>query len=314
MIFILTEAGSTEGMGHVVRLFALCQLLEIENSVTVCIKTNWDKEQCAGIDFFFKQVSFFKTEVDAVNEIPYGSIVFIDAYTFNVDEINRYKAEKNWKLLFIADVHLRVPDADILVNHLPWISEESYPDASIGKMLTGSKYAILREAFYKKKPVQEEDSVFICLGGADVVQQIMNIYNGLLENGFSEDKINVLYNRPLDNVKSENLFLNLGAEDVYSLISKANLCFIAPGNISYEVFSIHKTAIMGHTSTTQVDVAMKFNDIGLCYNIGSWATADFSQLPVWIDRAKQTRAIQECFFNRSDYLYLKSDLLSFIRY
>jgi spore coat polysaccharide biosynthesis predicted glycosyltransferase SpsG len=312
MIFILTEAGGKEGMGHVVRLFALCQLINIENEVTAYIKISWDKDDCSGINFFFKHVKFVKETIDAVNEIPAGSIIFVDAYNFNIADINRYKTEKRWKVLFIADVHPHVPDADLLINHLPWISEKNYSNARIGKMLLGSKYAILREAFYKKKPVKEEDRIFICLGSGDVSQQILNIYTGLLKNGISPQKIDILFNRPIDGISLESLSLNLNADEVYTLISKANLCFIAPGNVSYEVFSIHKTTIMGYTSPTQVDVAKKFSDIGLCLNVGSWTTANFINLPVWINNAKQTKASQECFFNSSDYLFLKKEILSFI--
>jgi UDP-2,4-diacetamido-2,4,6-trideoxy-beta-L-altropyranose hydrolase len=310
--FVITEGGKKIGMGHIVRQFALCQLLNIENEVTTYIKTDSIAEESWLTNLFFKKTCLITDIDEAFEQIPANAIVFIDGYSFYVNRINQVKKLKNWQIIFIADVNKEVPDCEVLINHLPWITNNFYTKAIILKKLLGPKYAILRKPFYSTKKKPEEGRVLICLGGSDIRQQIDKIYSALISNGFPLEKIDVLYNNPLKNSSIKNLHYNLSAEQVFSLISRAHLCFITPGNISYEVFSINKIAIMGYISESQKTVAQKFHDLKLCYNIGAWDTADFKNLPIWITEAAQTKNAQKIFFNGLNILNIKNELSSYL--
>ncbi|MBC7387898.1 MAG: hypothetical protein H7329_01680 [Opitutaceae bacterium] len=298
--FVLAEAGRSYGMGHVVRLFALCELLGIEKQVKVCIKTDWTAEEASAIDFLFHQIELVKDDHAAIDKIPPGSIVLMDGYHFSIEKINEAKKQKQWKIVFVADVQQHVPNCDLLINHLPWIKETDYPDAIIEKKLVGPSFAILRKPFYSKKKILSENRILVCLGGSGVENILLHIYSALIANGIAADKIDVLYNRPINGIPEHSIHFNLGAEQVYKLIAKAGVCFITPGNISYEVFSIGRNAVMGTVTENQVPVARKFNDLNLAFNIGSWATANFENLQLWIDEASNTSNCQKLFFKKMD--------------
>ena len=309
-IYVLTEGGKKMGMGHIIRQFALCRLLKIENKVNVYLKTDWTDKEIERIDLSFKSLFIVKNIDEALEKIPSDVLVLMDAYNLDIAKINRTKKLKNWQIIFVADVHKEVPDCEVLINHLPWIKKKCYSKADISKKLLGPKYAILRKPFYSIKRFSDKGRVLVCLGGSSVENQIKNIYKGLIANGISSSKIDILYNKPINTVPIKNIHFNLNAKQVYSLISKANLCLITPGNISYEVFSINRPVVMGYVSESQKTITKKFHEMGLSYNIGDWNKADFTYLTVWIKESIATKHIQTKIFSHLNDQNIIKELFS----
>lgn len=311
-LVVIAEGGKKIGMGHIVRQFALCQLLNIQHKVTAYVQSDWTNEEASAMDFFFDTFHLVTDVFNVLEQIPSGSLVFMDGYNFDIDKINRTKRMKEWKMIFVADIHKEVPDCDVLINHLPWIKNNDYANATILKKLLGPKYAILREPFYSREKIAEQNRALICLGGSDIEKQIGRIYTALNTHGLSEDQIDVLYNKPIKGGSIKNLHYNLKAEQVYSLISKARICFITPGNISYEVFSINRAAVMGYISEEQKVIVDRFSKMRLCFNVGDWNLANFKNILIWIKEAESTKNVQASFFNNLEFNNIKNELSSYV--
>lgn len=310
--FVIAEGGKKSGMGHVVRQFALCKLLGIQNKVRAYIQSDWTDEEAKRINFFFDVFHLVKHTSIALEQIPVGSLVLMDAYNLDIGKVNKEKKVKNLQIIFVADVHKHVPDCDVLINHLPWIKSDSYSKATILKKLLGPKYAILREPFYSQKKIADENRVLICLGGSDIDPQIIKIFKALQEHGVPAHKIDVLHNKMIEGVPIENLYCNLSADQVYSLIGKAHTCFITPGNISYEVFSINRAVVMGYVSESQKTIVKQFHNMHLCYSVGNWDSVDFKNLPEWIAIAENSKGCQASFFNDLAISNIKNEVSLYI--
>ncbi|MFY9311350.1 MAG: hypothetical protein WAQ28_20055 [Bacteroidia bacterium] len=311
-VVVIAEAGKKSGMGHVVRQFALCRLLGIQDKVTAYIQSDWTDKEVKGIDFLFDTYYLVKHTSVALEQVAEGTLILLDAYNLDIEKVNKLKEDKKLQIIFVADVHKEVPNCDVLINHLPWIKSDDYSSAVISKRLLGPKYAILRAPFYSQKKNADKKRILICLGGSDIEPQIAKIVKALQEHGFPSHKIDVLHNKPIQEVPIENLHYNLNAEQVYSLISDAHICFITPGNISYEVFSINRTVIMGYVSESQKEVVKQFHDMGLSYDVGEWNSADFKNLSVWIIKAEDTKNCQASFFKDLHLSNIKNELSLYI--
>ena len=71
-------------------------------------------------NLFKKKIRFIKDEKEF--SILENSILIIDGYTFNLNYINEFNSQ-NTKIIFIADVHEKVPNCEILINHLSWVKK-----------------------------------------------------------------------------------------------------------------------------------------------------------------------------------------------
>lgn len=295
--FVIAEGGGEIGMGHIVRQFSLCQLLKIESSIMAFIVTHVPEEDFLTLGQFFPKCNMVKRAADAFESIPDGSLVFLDGYNFHIEELNTIKRNKGLRFIFVADTHKKVPDCEILINHLPWANEINYKDAKIKLRLDGPEFAILRNPFFHRKRRKHKGRILICLGNGKVSDEITAIYHALLDIGFPKEKIDILYHKPIKDLDTRNLHFNKTAEEVCELILDASLCFITPGNISYEVFSVNRPVIMGAVSEEQKEVASKFGVLGLCHYVGAWSSADLSDLNALIFHAEGSKKVQHSVFS-----------------
>tara|TARA_B100000965_G_scaffold397140_1_gene413178 strand:- start:1016 stop:1966 length:951 start_codon:yes stop_codon:yes gene_type:complete len=315
MIYNICEGGGNYGMGHVVRSFSFCNLILIQNKVKSFIKINIDIEEAKKINFYFKNYKLISDEIRIFEEIEKNSIVIFDGYHFNIKLINQLSKKLSWKIIFISDVHKKVPNCEVLINHLPYV-KETFFKAKVKTKLIGTNYSILRKPFYKKSNGIIKDRVLICLGNYKVSNILKNIYNSLIKFGFECSKIDIIFTNKIKGVPSQNIYRNISALKVYKLISKSKLCFITPGNISYEVFSINRNCIIGSISKSQISPAKEFEKMGLCVNIGEWGKANFNNIDKWIKKSSITALNQKNNFNKlsEDNLRIKLSYLNLQQY
>jgi len=306
-IYNICEGGGSYGMGHVVRSFSFCNLIQVERKVQSFIKINTDIKKIEKINFYFTNYKLYLDENSIFKQIPKNSIVIIDGYHFDIKLVNSLSKKLNWRVIFISDVHTKIPNCEVLINHLPYVKESSFT-SEIHKKLIGIKYAILRKPFYEKPNNHKKDRILICLGNSKVSNEIKNIYNSLFKFGIDCSKIDIIFKSQIKEIPNQNIHININAQKVYELISKAKLCFITPGNISYEVFSINRNCILGSISETQISPAKEFEKMGLCVNVGKWSSADFNNLEQWIDKSKFTVNNQKKNFNNLSLYNIKNEL------
>ncbi len=306
-IYNICEGGGPYGMGHVVRSFSFCKIIGIDKRVTTFIKSNININDLDNINFFFKNYRLIENEEIIYKEIEKNSIVIFDGYNFNIALINQLSEKLKLKIIFISDIHKEVPNCEILINHLPYI-KRTFFKSKIRKKLIGTDYAILRQPFYKKSPKLLSDRVLICLGNYRVSKLILKIFKSLLNYGFDKSKVDIIFNEDIRGIPKKNIHKNIGALKVYKLISKSKLCFITPGNISYEVFSIRRNCIIGSISKTQVIPAREFDKMKVCVNIGKWKDANFNKFDNWINKSLITAQYQKFFFKKLSSNKLKKEL------
>ena len=197
-------------------------------------------------NLFKKKIRFIKDEKEF--SILENSILIIDGYTFNLNYINEFNSQ-NTKIIFIADVHEKVPNCEILINHLSWVKKKHYKKSNIKHFLLGSNYAILRQAFFSKK-TNSKGRYLICLGSTNVSKEIINIYKALKRKGVPGYLIDIVYDKKIPQIPFQ-LLHNLDSKEMFKLICDSEYAFITPGNISYEVISVNRKIIMGSVTKSK---------------------------------------------------------------
>lgn len=69
-IYNICEGGGSYGMGHVVRSFSFCDLIQVERKVQSFIKINIDIKKTEKINFYFKNYKLFRDENSIFKKIP----------------------------------------------------------------------------------------------------------------------------------------------------------------------------------------------------------------------------------------------------
>jgi len=169
-IFIRADGNSEIGLGHLVRCFALADMLKASFQISfVCrdIPMNLTEELRAH-DFIVHKI---ESETELLNIISVDDIVVLDGYGFDISYQKQVKAT-GAKLVCIDDVADREFVADLIINHAPGIHPEDYLALENTQFALGPQYALLRPAFLKKRKKQLRqnkniETVLICFGGSD---------------------------------------------------------------------------------------------------------------------------------------------------
>lgn len=274
--YALVKYGKLVGSGHVYRATSFLDILGIREDTILLVLG--DDPQVTLIDIKhlgvvddLKAIYVVYSIRDAFDKVEAMNVLIIDGYDFDIEIIEKRSTGLKLKTIFIADIHKRIPKTTVLINHLPYSSENYFPELAIEKRLIGPKYAILRKPFYSQldiTPVPE--SFMICLGNSNVNHFITSLYKILLQNGVLPERIKVLYKGELPGLPYGTVISTNDPDEVYKLISESEYCFITPGNISYEVFSIGRKVIMGALTSDQEKVVHLFSTNGLCVDIGRW--------------------------------------------
>ena len=111
-IYNICEGGGSYGMGHVVRSFSFCNLIQVERKVQSFIKINTDIKKIEKINFYFTNYKLYLDENSIFKQIPKNSIVIIDGYHFDIKLVNSLSKKLNWRVIFISDVHTKIPNCE----------------------------------------------------------------------------------------------------------------------------------------------------------------------------------------------------------
>uniref|UniRef100_UPI004048B915 hypothetical protein n=1 Tax=Algoriphagus sp. TaxID=1872435 RepID=UPI004048B915 len=307
--YSICRAGTKSGFGHVYRQYALSDFFEITKDVKLLILLD-ELDNCIDDKLIkFQEFECFTNEIELFNYIKRNSIVFVDYYDCNVDLLNSVSILKVWHVIVCSDINFSIPNCEILINHLPNIDISQYSSAKVNKYFLGPEYAILRKAFYAKPQKNHSNRFFICLGGSGVKLELDLILNALLSINIRLEEIDIVTTEKLSNINFNNYYYNLNDYEMRELIASSSICFITPGNISYEVFSVNRKAIIGSLTPEQMEVAIKFQNLGLCVSVGNWRNADFSKLSSWIDQSEDTQKSQNVFFNNNKLSDVKKEFL-----
>lgn len=183
-IFIRADGNQQIGLGHLYRTLALAEMLKDQFQITYICKYVPDKliHEFSLKNFGFNQI---KAESDWIYKIQPGTLVILDGYHFDL-KLQRDIQSVGALLVCLDDIHDKPMSADLLINHAPGIKEKDYAGLPIRKFALGTPFALLRQAFIKEATKAgrirtEIRKIFICFGGADILNLSLKIATYLLE-------------------------------------------------------------------------------------------------------------------------------------
>lgn len=312
--YALVKYGKLVGSGHVYRVTSFLDIIGIRADTTLLVLGDnqlvavSDIEKLGVVDAV-KEIHIMYSIDEAFDKVEAGNVVILDGYDFDIEIIENKSNELELKTIFIADIHKQIPTTTVLINHLPYSCDSYFPELAIKKKLIGPRYAILRKPFYSKSDISPTPETFlICLGNSNVNHCITALYKVLLKNGVLAERIKVLYKGELPELPHGAVISTNDPDKVYKLISESEYCFITPGNISYEVFSIGRKVIMGALTNDQEKVVQLFSTNGLCVDIGRWEGYRGLEFDWTLNASVTTVESQHKLFDAMKYDTLREEL------
>jgi len=254
-IAFFTEAGSTRGMGHLVRSFSIASTF---------------KQYKHNIDFFldsdikytqFKNIKYFKWD-NIILEKQYDIIV-IDSYIATLKIYNHFV--QNCKLaMFIDDYgRLNYPKG-IVVNFAP--KANIYFKNIDKNYLLGLKYIPIRKELQNIKQ-KKDKSIFIMLGGADIKNLSIEILKVL--NNTNTKKNIVINNRSqllrAKKYKNCNILYKPTATTLYNTMAKSSLAITTASMSVYELAFLRIPTIIFSVAQNQATGIKQFLDYKLAF-------------------------------------------------
>ncbi|KUG07394.1 UDP-2,4-diacetamido-2,4,6-trideoxy-beta-L-altropyranose hydrolase [Solirubrum puertoriconensis] len=242
------------GLGHVMRLLALADILGEQYQTVFVVQEPWPE--------LLQLLRATCNEVVEAPPMPYEGepawlaqqvlqptdVLVLDGYGFeyNYQQVLRPHVAR---LVYIDDLHTFPQAADLIINPAGGISAKDYELRQPGaRVLSGPRYAPLRPAFQQaaQQATAEAPSahtVLVCLGGADPTQQTQRITHMLLELepirqvhavvGSAFAGWEALQNWANDQPRLL-LHRNLGAAELCTLMQQCGTAVCSPSTISYE--------------------------------------------------------------------------------
>lgn len=243
------------GLGHVMRLLALADMLRPDFRTTFVIQEPSPELLAlltAAVDEVVEmtpQPAAGEPAWLAQHVLQPHDILLLDGYGFEYSyqqDVRPHVA----RLACLDDLHSFPSVADLIINPAGGVSAADYDLRQPGaRLLSGPAYAPLRPAFTEaaasadSRPAAEPDTILICLGGADPSQQTLRVAEALLAlpsvrqvhavvgsayqgwdalQQWAADRPRLLPHR------------NLGAADLVALMQLCGAAVCAPSTVSYE--------------------------------------------------------------------------------
>ena len=162
-IAFFTEAGSSRGMGHLVR----CQTIS-EKFKTLGIQITFFLDSDINFDHKFNNINYFKWREFSLLE-KYYDIIFIDSYDADISIYN--KIFRACKIAVYIDDYKRLDyPKGVILNFAPDAKEVFFKQKNDKyKYLLGLKYIPIRDDFFKLE-IDKKEQIFIMLGGSDIAK------------------------------------------------------------------------------------------------------------------------------------------------
>jgi UDP-2,4-diacetamido-2,4,6-trideoxy-beta-L-altropyranose hydrolase len=176
-VFFRADGNSQIGLGHVMRLLALVDIMKDDFECHFIIQNPSEAIQqqiltvCSNIHSIPQTQHYHQEAEQIVHQyLSPEDIIILDGYNFNSTYQKVFKNNGN-SLICIDDVPAFHFYADTIINHAAGINPLEYSVEPYTQLCLGLDYALLRRPFLEaaKQPrtLKSFDKVFICFGGAD---------------------------------------------------------------------------------------------------------------------------------------------------
>lgn len=185
------DGNSRIGLGHVMRLLALAEILQPTFPEQLFLIRQPDPElvqQLAASGLAVQELPLLPLPEEAAELVRRvlrpTDVLVLDGYDFRYDYQNTVRGIVA-RLVYLDDLHSFPLAADLILNPAGGISPAQYELRQPGaRLLSGPGYAPLRAAFRQSSPTTESPDptqILVCLGGADPTHQTQRVTAALLE-------------------------------------------------------------------------------------------------------------------------------------
>ncbi|WP_146192267.1 UDP-2,4-diacetamido-2,4,6-trideoxy-beta-L-altropyranose hydrolase [Marinilabilia rubra] len=258
------------GMGHFVRTLALADMLKEDfYCVFATVKPSSYQEDevfkvCEELIVLPEKKTHFE---DLLKELTGHEIVVLDNYYFSTNHQNKIKSI-GCKLVCIDDVHDKHYESDIVLNHAP-INPGGFSLSPKTKLLLGLDYVLLRPPFFtrtkRKGQFIEFRHVFLNFGGADfknltgcwlrelATVSYINEISIVVGDAFMQmHELSCLVEK---NPLKINIYQNVDANKLVSILQTIDLAIVPCSTILYEVISQDVPVVTGYFVDNQKEIA-----------------------------------------------------------
>lgn len=288
IIYLRADGSSKIGLGHVMRLLAVSDMLKDKYSIIFVIRET-EREIIQNIKNKIQHVLVLnQTEDDSafLNILDKDCLVFLDGYTFQSGYQKSIK-ETGASLICIDDLFDRHFYADAVINHAGKGNGSFYSKEPYTQLYLGADYALLRlpfvEAAQQKRQITNMETAFVNMGGSDEYNITEKILNFLLEVNWIKN-INIVVGASYKyveilrqirtNGKTITIYQNIDAKEMCAVLKDSQLAICPASTISYEVCAVGLYCITGWTADNQKYILAELVDASIAESIDSFFNLD----------------------------------------
>ncbi|KAA2245345.1 UDP-2,4-diacetamido-2,4,6-trideoxy-beta-L-altropyranose hydrolase [Chitinophaga agrisoli] len=290
------DGNSSIGLGHVVRSCALAAMLRDDFECHFFIREpspvlrEQILESCQEVHILPADTDYLEEAEKLTGILTGEEIVVLDGYNFDTayQEIIR---KTGCKLVCIDDIHAYKFLADVVINHAGGMSREDYDTKPFTQLYLGTEYALLRRDFLeeaKNRSLAKDKEIFICLGGADINNDLIGILSFLEANGVKE-KCNIVLGsayRHFEELKAmlertslqTEVIRNASPKEMIAVMKRSACAICPPSTISYEYLSLGGVLYLKQTADNQKDVLSFFVKKGLAFDLKEFGSIDETRI------------------------------------
>lgn len=309
-IYFRADGNAQIGLGHVFRSLALAEMLQADFNCHFVIQNPLPilKTQilaiCTSVIELPETANLIKEAEEFVMSLSPSDIIVFDGYHFKT-KYQQVIKNKGIKVVCIDDIHAYHFVADAVINHVIGVTPDIFSYDASTKLYLGTDYALIRTAFYekqKKQAVDNFETVFINMGGADPNNATCSLVSKLLSDGsnyqiklvlggaFShKEKLNQLVKK---HDKRIQVSYNLQVDALIETALACDFGIVPSSTISYELCALGIPLLIGYSVDAQIEVMNIMTDMGLGIKVG-----DFRQKNIDINTAI------EALFHRRKEIY-----------
>jgi UDP-2,4-diacetamido-2,4,6-trideoxy-beta-L-altropyranose hydrolase len=255
-LYIRVDGNSQIGLGHLMRCFALAQMLQPDFSITFVCRFIPDKIKNDIKEVCFKLLEI-ENEADFLKLPTKNDIIILDGYHFDLSYQKSIKITES-TLVCIDDLFDKEYVADLIINHAPNVYPDNYTTLVDTQFALGPEYALLRPLFLEqarnKKEIIEIETVFICFGGSDFKNLTTNTVKVITEfsvfkriivvTGIAFKHIDEL-KIAIDSDKRIEHFNGIDERKMLELMKVSDLAIVPSSGILNEVLSVGCRVVSG---------------------------------------------------------------------
>jgi len=295
-IILRADGGTQIGLGHIYRLLAVCEMLK--DTYNCIFAINHPDEKVKQLVEGFCPVAALQSadthgELKELEQmVTRNDSVIADGYTFDCEYLSQLRAMSD-KLVMIDDMADRKVTADIIINHGRSGIESQYGNTGAQSVLCGFRYLLLRKEFLQaarqQRSVEAVNSLFICLGGADINNLTLKFLKAAVKVGFiktikivigaayrHKQELNGFINTVAD--KTAEIFEGVNSSEMIRLIQACQVAVSPASTTSLEICCAKSGLITGCSADNQLNILTELLAKGCGTSIGNFNTVSEAEI------------------------------------